>query len=1230
MNPTQAGNARVPTPNAGEFDGPWDHDNNPATPPKRGRHRTYQINVELYSPAPAIANTSLAPGLDGQNYPGDRITGVGGVPLAAPYPPGFFDMDPTAVYPMPQLSYQWDSQYTQDPSFSPSGTVVMGALPNTLTLVKSAQLPTSGTISGRTDDRGFHEILFRGWHFYVGPAVAPTVTNPTSPSTEPPFTKTLFLSVGPDDATYFRGVQSSEATGGVDNGLLDGTFMMSNVQMTPLMLAAGLFTVSTGSPPQLQTGTATQPLPVQMDILPVMLPNGGSDAHNRMSIPQVRGFWPAESNKQAEWLYYGYADEAWKHLQQEWTWLQSPASTQERVFLWAEGTQSTTYTTWTLRYQRLDPTKKRGALIMQPGGDYWVPVILDGTNGNHGTLFGSEFVTSSDSTGPSSTYGYYIRGAHPSYTGLYYYSVNDSQPDRQAHLQGAGTMLGPYTSTYQSPGYYMRSLGRTASSVAMSADGTWCASVLPGPYSGTGSSNPKILLWRTDKQAIPAAITGKGYVTRLDGLQRAADGKLSVTLTDSACIFQLGGVTADGNPNDSTIPANQRVLLPDSLMFVDGGLLFLVEGQLDRVYGLSLADGDLSVVIINDSRTQVNGAGTGLSATTTGQYVPDQDYLRGSVGQVSIGVQFSFAGSKPADGATGPAHVAFVAGQNYFVGALTDIASTTYPRAGFAMQTNRNKSLYFLRFNTSGGDLNLTGSGLSDLTGNSSLIYGDLLGPGRPGEELDYLSVSDDGNYVAVVREVSATYDGGSSYTRHPTFHQGYYYAGSSYSASYGIASHDILLVSTAGTDMHSATAGTEHVLFIGTGSATTSSDPTMPSSPAYAAGKAHVSAIARRLEGVTFAANNRTLIFNYTGNDTYSPTYGSNVGSSTGRGPLNAGQTGTFGIGTDVSIALTFRTSTNGAINFTTTTSTNFRNNLTGLTGISAIDSTTGPWGQTSSAQNFWATFKSPDGNFLYYISDQIDSSLSPTTANRNFMVGFNTSGSSINGHAPFTAFITHPNTIGFEQFDCNAWNYEGRFAASPGGHFWNGRDASGILCVIASDASAGSGSPTDLEVYAMDTNLGTNLRALTSSVTTGTQNAINHLYLSANGNVLAGQVSRTTTASVSGRAVLNSNSYLFVVMNIHDVVYSGATANSFYVSQGMSHGATVAFVGDGTGAGPQAIVFSSGSASSSNTSWATRTLKAAPLVPGASPTTLDSKESHYIVADGGRLTSDDPNSGN
>jgi hypothetical protein len=239
--------------------------------------------------------------------------------------------------------------------------------------------------------------------------------------------------------------------------------------------------------------------------------------------------------------------------------------------------------------------------------------------------------------------------------------------------------------------------------------------------------------------------------------------------------------------------------------------------------------------------------------------------------------------------------------------------------------------------------------------------------------------------------------------------------------------------------------------------------------------------------------------------------------------------------------------------------------------------------------------------------------------------MVGFNLTAAAINGRDPFTPFSPHASTIGFEQFDCNSWSYENRFKSVPGGISVNGRDGRGILCVIASDASAGAGSASDLEVYVMDANRGTNLIALTSSITSGTANAINHLSMSGDGNVLAGQIAKTSANSNGGRAILNSNSDLFVVTNLHAVLAGGAPT-AFVVSQAQSHGASVAFVGEGTGGGPQAVVYSSGASGTSNTTWATRTLKSASLVAGAVPTVLDSTQSHSVVLAAGRRLNDNP----
>jgi hypothetical protein len=1238
MNPQQTGPALVPTGNAGERDGLLDPDGAGPAPAKSGRHHTYQVNFELPT-APSVTNVSLKPGIDGQAYPGDRIVGTGGVPLLAPYPVGFFDGAPGAMYPSAtaQRAYEWSSTYAQDASYDPplgpGSNPAAAGLPYNLTLVTSSALATNGNITGSTFDRGFHPCRFVGTDFYVG-NVATVPPHATAYQTQ--FEKTLALSVSPDKAIYLRGVQASEAAGGSPTGLIDSSNQMAEPRMVPLLQSVGLFSVDTGKSPVRNAN-----LPITMDILPVIMPHGGTDTHNQMSQPQLRGYWPAESNKEVQWFYYPSlgTDQGWKHLQQEFTWLQCPDAQQRRVYMWAEGTTVVAFqaSTWNQRWQELDPTKRRGVIVLHPGtGAIHVPAVLSPTaDSDHGVLFGAEVVVGGRQTTATTAGTYYVESGF--YSKVYYYNVRDTQHDRMAHMHGGGNYLQTYNTTYQSTGgYYMSSLGRTATSVAMSSDGKWCATALVG-----GSNQQKILLWRTDNTPIPAAILAQPFA---EGVPWVDETWAARAATDSprAVILKVGGVSL----GSVTIANHPRYLLPDSLMFVENGLLFLNETQLDHIFGVSLVTGQLSFININSARQQVNGAGFGPSVHAThGQFIPDADILVAAHPTGTVGTQYGFAGNKPVAGEEGPNKVAFVAGaagvtgaygylMGGFRGALTDLPAA-YPRQGYASAANADMSLYFMSLATAGG-LNLSASTLRDLTGNDPDVYGDLLTPGRFGEELDRLVLSDDGNYVAVVREqVTGGTGSGVGYGVGgyiPSLQYGYYGAFGGY-YPYILTSttnqyqdwfptQDLLVVSTSGADMHSGTAGAQHVLFLGTGTQTTSAKGGMPG---YAVQYAHFNAEGRRIHGLQFAPDGQRLIINYAGGTYYNPA--SSYGTVTNWQPFNPSYT-SYGVGDEISVSLAFRTSTGTATDFSSTS--NLKNNLQGINAGASVGQTSFPIGETTSQQCFWATFRSEDGNFLYYVSDQIDASLSFTTANRNHMVGFNISAAPIgDGTAfspvrnPWTPFSTHPATIGFEQFDCNAWSYENRFAASPGGVFFNGRDAKGILCVIGSDASAGAGSPTDLEVYVMDTNRGTNLAVLTSPVTTGTANAINHLWLSADGNMLAGQIAKTTASSASSRAMLNSNSDIFVVTNIHAVL-DGAAPQAIVVSAGQSHGATVAFVGDGTLAGPQALIYSAGTASSSNTSWSTRSLKAVPLVSGAVPASLDNTQSTYSVLTGGRKLDD------
>ncbi|MHC4135770.1 MAG: hypothetical protein ACYS0K_12380, partial [Planctomycetota bacterium] len=143
---------------------------------------------------------------------------------------------------------------------------------------------TNGQISGINYDRGIHTITIEGKDDYIGdgmdPKPTPLDTPPGAGDVQTTFTRDLILSVGPDVALYLRGDPS-----GTPSGLLDDTDQMDERKMVPMFQAAGLFTMNSTGQPQLFSSS----LPNEIDLLPILLPNGGSDAHNRKSIPSVSG-----------------------------------------------------------------------------------------------------------------------------------------------------------------------------------------------------------------------------------------------------------------------------------------------------------------------------------------------------------------------------------------------------------------------------------------------------------------------------------------------------------------------------------------------------------------------------------------------------------------------------------------------------------------------------------------------------------------------------------------------------------------------------------------------------------------------------------------------------------------------------------------------------------------------------------------------------------------------------
>jgi hypothetical protein len=556
-------------------------------------------------------------------------------------------------------------------------------------------------------------------------------------------------------------------------------------------------------------------------------------------------------------------------------------------------------------------------------------------------------------------------------------------------------------------------------------------------------------------------------------------------------------------------------------------------------------------------------------------------------------------------------------------------------RKGYAQASTSRRFLFFLETVTSvGGGLDLGPSTLKDLTGNNANVYGDMLTPGRPGEETDRVAVSPLGDYVAAVRCI---------YTGSPYIYL--YYSiipsfgcltTSNTSTTYYRTQEDLLICATRSTlDLDSSTSGTQSVIFLGTGQQSNNASTTladMSSSSGYCRGLPYINGGGRRISGVRFApavsgaVDSHTVVFLYQGHASYNCKYqGSAYGLS-----INATTWGTgvyWNMAAQASLRFQFRANDGSAVNVGSGASTWTKNNLAGLSGITTIGNTTAPFNDMSASdQQFWTTFTSQNGSFLYYVSDQQNG--------RNHMVGINMTNNTIGSRASWTPFSPHAATVGFEQFDCNAWNYSNRFWAVPGGVLYppSGRTGDGIVFVIGSASSAGALSSLDLDVYAFDSNVGGSFVALTPNITDGTTNAINHLYASADGNFLVGQRTKFGGDGGANRGVFNSQSDLFAVINVHAVLAGTQTPNAFILSAARSHGSTVAFVGENTATGPQAIIYSSdnaGNTDTGNRTWDDRVLKMGLLAPNSPPATVDSTPSHYAVFGGARKLDDDPNSG-
>ncbi|MGH7163724.1 MAG: hypothetical protein ACREID_09590, partial [Planctomycetota bacterium] len=892
MNPiTQNTDVFVPTGGDGEFNG-----QHPVTG-KRGIHKSFPVH---FTPPtiPILTNFGLAAGVDGAAYAGDQLVGAGGVPYLVPEPVGFTGTYPTSTA---VRSYEWSATYIRDASYEDTEPASVGlpdpvrALPRDLVLDGDPLSPTNGSIFGECLDRGFHPVTVTQRDHYLGAAAAPSAGNAQALLTN------LALSISPDTAVYLRGVQTTENANGVASGILDAVAGMAEPRMVPAFLASGLFSAESGKTP-----VNFSAIPAAFDILPVLLVHGGDDEHLDKSKPSISGFWPSEANKEVD--HSNSATRAWQHFQQEATWIQLPDH--KRVFLWGQtrikkwNDGSATTGGYSKRYQVFDSAGQRGILVVNPvTGEFWVPAILDngGVNGPaHGTQFGGEVVMQTARSSANDGY-YYYEGV--GYWKRYYYATPDSTFDREVLSQGLGSYLEAAQST-SANGWNRTTQGRSGVSVAVSADGKWAATAMPG---GDGQ---KILLWKTDKTQIPSAITSQGYVTALTGKDSSG-----ADLPNSACIVNLGGQDFSG----TVIPQNQAHLLADSLCFVRDGLIFLNTGNIaslggspgsptymDRIFGVSLIDGHLS-------SKQVPSTGGVSIDPNDGMYIPDNDYLRADMAQANFSVQFAFTGKSPLAGEEGPERVAFIAGDNHSL--LSFTSDTPAPRDGYIQRGNRNKQLYVLQMSTYAASgqsgLDLDQDAITTLLPNDNRVYGDLLTPGRPGEEQDWCTMSPDGRYVAVVRDndvVDYVYYTFYGWTTYPTFASIQPNGQANWAPN-----DDLLLVSVDGEDLDSGATSAQSVLYIGSHSFTpgTTSDPLSPAATGVT-GKSYLNAVYRRVSGVRFGANTgngeRSLIFVYAGDNTYTPKDGSYY-NQWGINPT-ASAVGTFGYNVQMSVRVNFKTS--------------------------------------------------------------------------------------------------------------------------------------------------------------------------------------------------------------------------------------------------------------------------------------------------------------------------------
>ena len=199
---------------------------------------------------------------------------------------------------------------------------------------------------------------------------------------------------------------------------------------------------------------------------------------------------------------------------------------------------------------------------------------------------------------------------------------------------------------------------------------------------------------------------------------------------------------------------------------------------------------------------------------------------------------------------------------------------------------------------------------------------------------------------------------------------------------------------------------------------------------PDYASARNLINGNTRRVSGLEFSQDNRTLLFDYTG-DSWTMSKHSGYVYGWGFNPGSIGSSTTYynNIGLQLAIRFNFRDpGTGGAIDITDSNAKNLVGNvLEGMTGVGQVGDVTPPFTVTRMRRSaravrarrdqvFHVKFRSANGDFQYYRLGSHGRRLAHVRrqhdGRRHHIAGRNV-------RKPYEAFKAHGTGVSFEQFE-------------------------------------------------------------------------------------------------------------------------------------------------------------------------------------------------------------------